>query len=197
MCQLKIPMRLILCLGLVGLFVSACSQTAPVPQVPPGPGERVGRFILYANGTALDTKTQLMWATQDFRNLEGKAPYDYEWAQQWVDKMNRRNYGGHNDWRMPSRAEYQSLYHAEHPRRSYAGQSIGCPAVFADAGGEWYWTSDVAEWGDPPNHIHDAWTFSFRTGEASPRHTYPSYHTWVGTTLEETGSVRLVRSSSS
>ena len=37
-------------------------------------GEKIGDFLKYANGTALDTRTNLMWMTQDFRNLEGRAP---------------------------------------------------------------------------------------------------------------------------
>ena len=43
-------------------------------------GEKIGDFFKYANGTALDTRTNLMWMTQDFRNLEGRAPANWEEA---------------------------------------------------------------------------------------------------------------------
>ena len=97
----------------------------------------MGRFILCENGTALDTKTQLMWMTQNDRSLKGKAPYHYEWVLDWVPKMNRRRYGGYRDWRLPSRAEYETLYDPEHRQRSYRDQPVGYSSVFAEGGGEW------------------------------------------------------------
>src|SRR5262245_34382130 len=65
-------------------------------------GEQVGDFFKYANGTALDTRTNLMWMTQDFRNLESRAPASWEEAMAWVEKMNQQRYGGYSDWRVPT-----------------------------------------------------------------------------------------------
>src|SRR5713101_520933 len=66
------------------------------------PGEKISDFFKYANGTALDTRTNLMWMTQDFRNLEGRAPASWDEAMTWAEKMNQQRYGGYSDWRVPT-----------------------------------------------------------------------------------------------
>jgi hypothetical protein len=63
-----------------------------------------GRFIAYADGTVLDTKTNMMWAAKDNgRNIN------------WADaKSYCENYrgGGYSDWRMPTQDELAGLYDA-------------------------------------------------------------------------------------
>ena len=60
------------------------------------------RFIAYDNGTVLDTKTKLMWATKDNGSDIG-----------WQDaNFYCENYhgGGYKDWRMPKLDELEGLY---------------------------------------------------------------------------------------
>ncbi|MCP4681765.1 MAG: DUF1566 domain-containing protein [Desulfobacterales bacterium] len=61
-----------------------------------------GRFIAYANGTVLDTKTGLMWASSD--NGE-----DISWNDA---KKYCENYlgGWHMDWRLPTLDELAEIY---------------------------------------------------------------------------------------
>ena len=99
--------------------------------------EKIGDFLKYANGTALDTRTNLMWMTQDFRNLEGRAPKSWDEAMAWADKMNQQRYGGYSDWRVPTDAEYKALYDPRRSKRSYAKEPVGYPEAFEDGGGEW------------------------------------------------------------
>jgi uncharacterized caspase-like protein len=63
---------------------------------------RDGRFIAYNNGTVLDTKTNLMWASKD----NGSS---INWANA---KSYCENYGGggYSDWRMPTQDELAGLY---------------------------------------------------------------------------------------
>src|ERR1043166_158224 len=82
---------LVVIVGAVGL-TSAAGDTR---------GEKIGDFLKYANGTALDTRTNLMWMTQDFRNLEGRAPASWDEAMAWAEKMNQQRYGGYSEWRGP------------------------------------------------------------------------------------------------
>ena len=91
----------------------------------PKRAEQVGRFITYNNGTALDTKTNLMWMTQDSRNIEGRAPATWDEAMAWVEKMNQQRYGAHSNWRVPTTAEYQAIYDAQATKRSYSGSNYG------------------------------------------------------------------------
>jgi hypothetical protein len=62
------------------------------------------RFIAYDNGTVLDTKTKLMWATKDNGS-------DILWQDA---KFYCENYhgGGYTDWRMPTQDELAGLYDA-------------------------------------------------------------------------------------
>lgn len=115
------------------------TRLEPEPQKPEKP---TGRFIQYNNGTALDTRTNLMWMTQDFRLIEGRGPYDWGEAMGWARKMNRRGYGGHRNWRVPTIAEYQTIYDPEKPRQTYHGKAIGYPSVFDNRGGQRFWSSE-------------------------------------------------------
>lgn len=63
---------------------------------------RDGRFIAYDNGTVLDTKTSLMWASKDNGN-------DLNWADGNSYCKNYRG-GGYTDWRMPKQDELARLY---------------------------------------------------------------------------------------
>ncbi len=60
------------------------------------------RFIAYDNGTALDTKTNLMWATKDNGS-------NINWSDAKSYCENYRG-GGYTDWRMPTKFELKSLY---------------------------------------------------------------------------------------
>ena len=77
-----------------------------------------GRFIVYDNGTVLDTKTNLMWAAKD----NGK---DIKWQEA---KLYCDNYkgGGYTDWRLPRLAELEELYdeHKSQPAKCTNGNSI-------------------------------------------------------------------------
>ena len=64
--------------------------------------DRYGRFIAYANGTVLDTRTNLMWASKDYG-------YDINWkdANRFCEDYRG---GGYTDWRMPTRDELVRLF---------------------------------------------------------------------------------------
>jgi hypothetical protein len=129
-----------------------------------------------------------MWMTQDYRNLEGKAPPQWDIALAWPVHMNQQRYGGYRDWRVATLAEYGTIYTPTKPKRSYRGSPVGYPDAFADGGGEWCWTAEVATGGS--GHIHTAYTFSFLWGRLGKEwvdtvdHPQPTY---------QVGSVRLVR----
>jgi TolB-like protein len=82
--------------------------TGQKPKTPISPistaGEtsRDGRFIAYDNGTVLDTRTNLMWASRDNgSNISWQGAKDY-----------CENYrgGGYTDWRIPTQDELAGLY---------------------------------------------------------------------------------------
>ena len=61
----------------------------------------------------------------------------------WAEKMNQQRYGGYNDWRVPTDAEYKALYDPRRSKRSYAKEPVGYPEAFEDGGGEWFWTRET------------------------------------------------------
>jgi putative ABC transport system substrate-binding protein len=136
-------------------------------------GEKIGDFFKYANGTALDTRTNLMWMTQDFRNLEGRAPANWDEAMAWVEKMNQQRYGGYSDWRVPTEEEYKMLYDPRRSKTSYAKQPVGYPEAFEDGGGEWFWTRErtYLRVFSPRSTIGEAYSFDFRRGNVLRRLT--------------------------
>lgn len=85
-----------------------------------GPREtgRDGRFIAYADGTVLDTRTNLMWAARD-------NGFSIDW---YAAKSYCENYrvGGYTDWRMPTLDELEGLCDANksRPMECYRSQSI-------------------------------------------------------------------------
>ena len=77
-------------------------ESLPNTQMKPPPKKLNSQFIDYCDGTILDTKTGLMWATKDNGNNIS-----------WPDaKAYCENYqgGGYNDWRMPTTDELKRLY---------------------------------------------------------------------------------------
>ena len=73
-------------------------------SVLPKEGEiaRDGRFIAYANGTVLDTKTNLMWAAKD----DGKGLKEND-AKDYITHYRG---GGYEDWRMPTVDDLETIY---------------------------------------------------------------------------------------
>jgi hypothetical protein len=69
-----------------------------------------GRWVFdWQWDTALDTRTKLMWIRRDFQSLFGRTAKSWYEAVDWARQINRQNYAGYHDWRLPSVAEYRTL----------------------------------------------------------------------------------------
>jgi putative tryptophan/tyrosine transport system substrate-binding protein len=171
---------------LVALIGVVCLTSRAVGQS----REDADRFRVYENGTVLDTRTHLMWMAQDFRNLEGRAPENWDEAMAWADKMNVQRYAGYSDWRVPTEAEYKTIYDPQRPRKSYDGRPVGYPEVFADGGGEQLWLNEFKPFRitkmDTLRHLSHSYIIDFRTGKTRPE-PYNIMYT------HDRMSVRLVR----
>lgn len=114
--------------------------------------DRDGQFIAYANGTVLDTRTNLMWAAKDngeFTNWYGGKSYCENYSG-----------GGYTDWRMPTTDELVTLYDVDKKsvatdhfnvhltklislsgRTIWASETDGNYAAYVYfANGEWRWS---------------------------------------------------------
>jgi hypothetical protein len=77
---------------------------------------RDGRFIAYADGTVLDTSTDLMWAARDNGS-------NIKWTNAKSYCENYRG-GGYTDWRMPTLDELAGLYDAGKTYKSDCGYDV-------------------------------------------------------------------------
>ena len=153
-----------------------------------GKAKKIGSWIVFKNGTAVDTRTRLMWMTQDFYNFEGKSPQSQEEALAWVDKVNSEKRGGYSDWRIPRVNEYRSIFNKRLDKKGFEkvrrrgafrqrmdAKPVGYPNVFENGGGYWYWTSDFSreEVCGLSTEIDSTCvkTFNFRNGQTTIRDT--------------------------
>jgi len=94
------------------------------------------RFIVYADGTVLDTKTKLMWAARDNGG-------DITWSQARSYCENYRE-GGYLDWRLPSYAELATLYDPSKTYESDCGSEVHITDLI-HLSCRMYWTSQTSE----------------------------------------------------
>ncbi len=67
------------------------------------------RFQDNNNGTVLDKTTNLIWKkTDSYQEL--KKWINWDMAQTFLEELNAKQFAGHNDWRLPTRKELESLY---------------------------------------------------------------------------------------
>ena len=106
---------------------------------------KMGSWVKYTNGTALDTRTNLMWMTRDFRIIERRQPQSWEEVNAWVEKMNEEKYGGYHDWRLPTIEEYESTYNEDGKQLAYDRKQnfiLGNPEAFESGGGYGFWSNE-------------------------------------------------------
>ena len=96
------------------------------PVAKDGEIARDGRFIAYANGTVLDTKTNLMWATKENGAILT--------AQDLDDYVANYRGGNYTDWRMPTIAELATIYN-----RVLKNQYGYHTSKLIDITGAWVW----------------------------------------------------------
>lgn len=107
--------------------------------------QKIGSWVKYTNGTAKDTKTNLMWMTRDFRIMERRQPYNWDEAMSWVEKMNTEHYAGYSDWRVPTIEEYQAIFDENGKVLAYDQKKnflVGISEAFEMGGGYGFWSSE-------------------------------------------------------
>ncbi len=83
----------------------------------------VNRFEELSNGTVSDLATGLMWQKSD-----SKKGLNWQEALEYAAKMNKKNYLGHNDWRVPNIKELQSI--VDYTRSPETSQSAAIDPIF-------------------------------------------------------------------
>ncbi|PIQ95454.1 MAG: hypothetical protein COV67_14810 [Nitrospinae bacterium CG11_big_fil_rev_8_21_14_0_20_56_8] len=105
----------------------------------------LGEWIKYKNGTALHSRTGLMWMTLDFRNIEHRQPNTWHEAMAWPEKINKSFYANYSDWRVPTIAEYRETFDSDRTRLAYDKKQdfpVGYAKPFENGGGYGFWSSE-------------------------------------------------------
>lgn len=136
------------------LFASAqlCKSGKPEPA-------EAGRYQSQQDGTLLDTRLGLQWQACTF-GLKGKgcsegktirltAPKAWETGV----KLNQQKWLGHDDWRVPTIAELESL------RKADCVDPAIDVSLFPRTESNWYWSSSAE-----PGDQFDYWYLDFKDG---------------------------------
>jgi hypothetical protein len=130
----------------VAIFLMALFCVAPVladsPKVKKAVAQSVdNRFQDFGDGTILDTKNGLMWMKEDYWQREGKWVNWYT-ANEYVQRMNNKNFAGYSDWRLPTPEEATTLYERRKRNVDKDGDKIYLDRMFPAGAGWSTWTNE-------------------------------------------------------
>ena len=120
------------------------------------------RFKDNGDGTISDLETKLMWKQTDSFQDTSKWVNWYK-AQDYLLKLGVEKFAGHQDWRMPTLEEAESLYDEDHVIRDMDRMDIFISSTFSPGGGFTTWTSN-----EMPHAT--AAIFYYRYGHANSNH---------------------------
>ena len=98
----------------------------------------MSRLTDNGDATILDNETGLVWAKED------SWPVAQDWLNfqeslQFVDDMNKKEYLGFHDWRIPEREEIEKLFMADSTIMARSNNEIHLDPLFAPGGGNASW----------------------------------------------------------
>jgi hypothetical protein len=143
-------------------------------SVTPADGFRAIYFALNRQ-TVVETRTQLMWSRDANHPVK---PMRYREAQGHIEKLNRERFAGYNDWRIPTREDFEGLVYwgrkagwGYELARFIADYLSACGFENVQPGN--YWTSTPDEASEDRSFVVNTWNGNFRSLDKS---NY--YHLW-------------------
>lgn len=100
------------------------------------------RFLKGADGTIYDSLTSLTWTAEDSR-LALEKDIGWDEANAWADELNKKKFGGHGDWRLPTIQEALSLFDAKKLNKDFKNGDIHIDPIFPAGAGNCTWTSQT------------------------------------------------------
>ena len=100
------------------------------------------RIEFNKNGTVIDNKTGLMWkAVDSYVDLDKWVSWSE--AKSYIVDLNRAQFAGHSNWRMPTRKEAQAIYDPSNPVTDNYGDTIFLTKGFPAGCGLTCWTKTL------------------------------------------------------
>ena len=118
---------------------------------------KTSRFEDKGDGTLFDNESGLVWAKED------SWPIAQDWLNfqetlQFVDEMNKKDYLGYHDWRIPEREEVEKIFIPNSTIMARSNNEIHLDPLFATGGGNATWCL--------PFDQQAAFYFSYASGNA-------------------------------
>ena len=165
-----------------GLLLAECKKVKEtiVEDLPPG------EFVDNGDGTVTDTANKLVWMKKGERDKQGKlSKVKLKIAKKLAAASSA---GGRSDWRIPSLAEFRTLFFSKRVLNA-GGKKAWINPIFDDGLGHYYWTSTGC---DQVSVITDryqtkicqqgesaAWLVHFNINAVFWHHKSEDYHVWL------------------
>lgn len=121
-------------------FPSSIRLVRVIPQAGQLPPEE--RWTDNRNGTITDHQTNLMWKNDD-SYLDLDKWVSWQEAKTFIGGINKDEFGGHTDWRMPTRKEAQSIYDPGRALTDTYGDIVYIAGPFNPGSGQTTWTKTL------------------------------------------------------
>ena len=109
------------------------------------------------NGSVTDSATGLVWQKGDSFHELKKGLNWYE-ALEYIAIKNSENFAGHDDWRLPTLKELNSLWISSGKIKSKDSETLGLPSGFESGGSYYLWSGDE-------RGLDNAWYFGLGNKE--------------------------------
>jgi len=102
------------------------------------------RFQDNGDGTVTDRQLNLMWKKTDSFQDTGKW-VNWLKTKNYREEINRRNFAGYADWRLPNRTEALSLFDLNRKNKDKYNEEIYLDPAFEAGSAGTTWTSDTKD----------------------------------------------------
>ena len=97
------------------------------------------RFVNNGNGTVTDNETQLIWKESDsYLDLDKWVSWGE--GKNYINSLNREQYAGCVEWRMPTRKEVETIFDGGNPITDKYGDTVLLAPEFPPGAGQTCWT---------------------------------------------------------
>ena len=101
-------------------------------------GSPKNRFLDSQDGTITDNDTGLHWCQKDSFQIY-QDWLTFQEAISWVDEINKKDFLGFHDWRIPEKDEIEKLFLVDNTILGRSNQELHIDPVFEPGGGNGSW----------------------------------------------------------
>ena len=160
-------------------YVIACNETGQDGEIQAGVAWPDPRFADRGNGTVSDNLTGIMWSKDaglmktrnpdnDTDGTAGDGAITWQHALDYIKRLNRENYLGHTDWRLPNVNELESLMNVEHYNPALPQRH-----PFTNVRLDYYWSSTYSA-----DYTDQAWLVGMAGGDVLRDEKANNYYVW-------------------